>query len=112
MPQVVGFAGYGDALTTGVLVERDGCLFLERTGSRPQLIIWPPGFAAAWIENELVVLDATGSVFARVGEPATLGGERLRPRDLAQHSQPDPTGYCQASRYWIASPEKPTADMG
>jgi hypothetical protein len=111
LPQVVGLAGYGDALSpAGVLVEERGCVFLETGVGRRWAIIWPPGSTAAWTNQELAILDAGGHVFAVVGERVVLGGQRLQARYAAEHSRPDATRLCGgASRYWLASPEKPAA---
>lgn len=103
-----GSAVYGDALVTGVLVEERGCILLKRSGSRSLLVIWPPGFEALRTQQGVVILDESGTPFARTGESIALGGKRVLPKYIARHSEPDPTGLCPASGYWVASPERAT----
>lgn len=105
---MVGFSGYGDARSApGVLVEESGCVYLETADGQRWAIIWPPGFEAAWTQDGLVILRDGGAIFARVGETVTLGGQRLQARYVPEHSRPDATRVCDASRFWIASPEGP-----
>jgi hypothetical protein len=108
MPQVVTLAVSFDAVTSGTLIEERGCLFLQEAGSpRPTFLIWPQGFGAVWRGDRLVVTDSAGAVFAEVGGQVTVGGGRLGAKHVAKFTEPDATGLCGASRYWVVSAQRP-----
>ncbi|GIV00981.1 MAG: hypothetical protein KatS3mg014_2596 [Actinomycetota bacterium] len=79
---------------------------MSRDG-RDRAAPWPPDFEAAWTQEGLVILRRGGAIFARVGETGRLGGQRLQAQYVPEHSRPDATRLCDASRFWVASPEKP-----
>jgi hypothetical protein len=101
-----------DALVSGTLVEERGCLFLEYANGTPLLLIWPGGFEPMQTNDRLVVIDAGGRVFAEVGQPVTIAGGHLRSKHVAEFSEPDATGLCGASKYWLVSPTVVQADAG
>ena len=63
------------AIVTGVLVEKDRCLFLETDGQRA-LVIWEGGLG---FENG-ALLDSSGNPIASVGETIHGGGGYFRDR--------------------------------
>lgn len=69
---------YLTALAMGVLRERgDGrCLYLQKPGATPQLLlVWPDHFAAKKVaDGSIRILDATGEVVAIGGRMITVTG--------------------------------------
>ncbi len=66
-----------DELITGQLIYQDGCLRLV-TPKQSWLIIWPSAFQYALIEQQVVVLDPKGVLFAAEGLPLTVRGVPLQ----------------------------------
>jgi len=112
LPHVIGLQAQFDALVSGTLVEKQGCLFLEYENGTPLLLIWPGGFEPMQTNDGLVVIDAGGTVFAEVGQPVTLGGGQLPAKHVGQFSEPDATGRCGASKYWLVSSTAVEPDAG
>lgn len=98
-----------DALISGTLVARRGCLVLRmEPQGRAVLLIWPPGASATWREDRLLVVDRSGAVLAEVGRRAVLGGgfiSRSRAEALLGATV---LGRCDAGAYWVVSPEAPS----
>ena len=49
-------------------------MFLVATGTGPVCLLWPSGFTARHSGSKLEVLDANGTVAARVNSSVTVGG--------------------------------------
>ncbi|MCI0632473.1 MAG: hypothetical protein L0206_00925 [Actinobacteria bacterium] len=103
LPHVTRGIANLDALASGTLVEERGCLFLDNGEGEPLLLVWPRGFQAARTDDRLVVTDASGEVFAEVGQPVSIGGGHVMAKHVGTFSEPDATGLCGASKYWLVS---------
>lgn len=96
----------------GVLVERSGCLFVERTEDR-WLLLWPEGASARIVDEAIEVLDEEGEIVGREGDPVRFGGGERNPREMggaaeAEESVTELTGLDIPERcgdlYWLVSP--------
>lgn len=103
---------YPSALMEGVLEERAGCLFVTADQDH-WLLLWPEGYTARAAEGQLDVLDESGEVVGRVGEPLRVGGGETNPIEVggaaeAERSVSELTGLDIPERcgdlYWIVSP--------
>jgi hypothetical protein len=101
------------ALIDGVLVERAGCLFVERDDTR-WLLLWPEGSSARLIvEGVVEVLDEDGEVVGREGGPVRFGGGESNPIEVGGAAASEAwatrlTGKDVPDRcgdlYWLVSP--------
>jgi len=65
----------------GVLEEQAGCLFVTVDGDS-WLLLWPEGYTARVADGHLDVLDESGEVVGRVGEPLRVGGGETNPVEI------------------------------
>lgn len=63
-----------EALTSGHLVERSGCIELETDAGENWLVVWPAGWTAERDDSAIVIRDSTGAEWAEVGSQVELGG--------------------------------------
>lgn len=96
----------------GALVERSGCLFVERPEDR-WLLLWPEGASARIVDGVIEVLDEEGEIVGREGRPVRFGGGEGRPREVggvaaAEAWATELTGLDIPERcgdlYWLVSP--------
>ena len=65
----------GDALLEGRLVSDSGCLrVVPDPGVERYLVLWPPGFWARVVDEEIEVMNGGGHTIAVVGDSVRLGG--------------------------------------
>ena len=97
----------------GVLEERDGCLFVSAPDD-DWLLLWPEGYTARVADGQLDVLDESGEVVGRVGEPLRVGGGETNPVEIggtaaAERRASELTGLDIPERcgdlYWLVSPD-------
>jgi hypothetical protein len=76
MPQLqVGGGPFMAALLEGTLIVEQGCLRVRPAWKGPSyLVIWQPDYYLTETEGALEILDRSGAVVARVGEPIAMGG--------------------------------------
>ncbi len=76
MPQLqVRSGAFMAALLEGTLIVEEDCLRVRPTGDGASyLVIWQPDYFLTDTEGALEILDRSGSVVARVGEPVRMGG--------------------------------------
>jgi hypothetical protein len=76
MPQLqVGGGPYMAALLEGTLIVEQGCLRVQPAWEGPSyLVIWQPDYYLTDTAGALEILDRSGAVVARVGEPIRMGG--------------------------------------
>ena len=103
---------YPAALMEGVLEEQAGCLFVTVDGDS-WLLLWPEGYTARVADGHLDVLDESGEVVGRVGEPLRVGGGETNPVEIggaaaAERRASELTGLDIPERcgdlYWLVSP--------
>lgn len=94
---------YMDALTSGTLRSRPGCLFLDHDVGAPRLLILPEGEGFELSSDG--VLTRNGQVVARIGSPIEAGGGIVKGSRLAPQVEPALPDACITSRAWLASPE-------
>lgn len=91
---------YPDALATGTLERRGGCVVLH--GTTDHLLIWPAGTTAWLDEAGLVVVEPTGPAL-REHQLISVGGGEYAEADF-----PRPItgldGACQSYPLWLAAP--------
>lgn len=101
-----------EALGSGELVLRDGCLFLA-SGMEESLLIWPEGSGTEVDDQGRVTVRApSGGLMAIEGQTSVLvggyvgerEGDRERVESLIRESIP---AECLADTYWAVSPEMP-----
>ena len=67
-----------EALSTGILVAHDGCLFLRKGAGSEQLIAWPAGTSLGIDDEGLaLVFDRQGRLLGREGDEITSVGGSL-----------------------------------
>lgn len=94
---------YMDALASGTLQERHGCLFLDAGVGAPRLFILPAGVGFELTSDG--VLKRNGQTVASVGSPIEAGGGIVKGSWLAPQVKPTLPKACITSRAWLASPE-------
>jgi hypothetical protein len=94
---------YMDALASGTLRERHGCLFLDSGAGAPRLFILPAGVGFELTSDG--VLTRNGQTVARVGSPIEAGGGIVKGSWLSPQVRPMLPDVCVTSRAWLASPE-------
>ena len=68
-----------DALLTGKLVNRSGCLYvMARRDSHPVLPIWPHGFSYQVEADRITIIDERASPILQTGDRVSMGGGLLR----------------------------------
>lgn len=91
------------ALLYGRFVVEASCLRLEAGSTTTYTPIFPHGFSLAESDGELVILDATGSRWAPVGEALRMGGgEAGRTNPYGDDANCPPP-------YWLVSSSAPSA---
>ena len=89
-----------DALITGKLVERDGCLYID-AGGRSTSPIWPHGFSYDRDGDAVTILDDKGTPVARTGEEVSMGGGLIgEPESPLSDDLAKKVGDCEAP-YWV-----------
>jgi flagellar basal body rod protein FlgC len=89
--------GFMEALLIGELVVDEGCLRV-RGENENHLVIWQADYFLTDNNGVLEILDETGEVVARVGEPIYLGGGEQRTVDNAELRRPIPEAC--GGPYW------------
>lgn len=86
----------GQADFRGLLVEEDGCLKVvsDPPDDMTYPVIWPYGFSWRAEGGKIVVLDAEGTIVARVGERVFMGG--------GEGPGSDQEGCLRANKVWFA----------
>ncbi|WAS98006.1 hypothetical protein [Nannocystis punicea] len=91
-----------EALLSGTLIEQSGCLRVSPDGKQPgHLLIWQPGYTARRTGEQLEVVDGTGKVVARVGEPLRTGGGQVPMSDELQKQLKAPLDAACVGPYWL-----------
>lgn len=95
------------ALLEGMLIEEDGCLWIEADASR-HLVLWPDGSYATIEDDQLVVFN--GGDRAVVGTRVTAGGGEWDEAFVADLIGEDVPEACQQSGlYWLGGGIGPAA---
>ncbi|MCY0994519.1 hypothetical protein OV203_45770 [Nannocystis sp. ILAH1] len=91
-----------EALLSGTLIEQSGCLRVSPDGKQPgHLLIWQPGYGARRTGDRLEIVDSTGKVVARVGEPLRTGGGEVRLTDALRKQLKAPLDAACVGPYWL-----------
>ena len=72
------------ALLQGSLIEKDGCLSVKDL-----VLLWPYGYTAGWMGQQVVVKDEHGTVIARSGEIIKVSGGEVKNVRLLQPGEID-----------------------
>ncbi|MGQ0669974.1 MAG: hypothetical protein ACT4PO_09935 [Actinomycetota bacterium] len=89
----------------GVLIARDGCLFVETPYDQQFLLLWPEGYAAISEDGRIRVLDQSGDSIGAVGDDLTLVGGERGLRSAADTVGEEIPQECQRGFYWVVVPE-------
>jgi len=103
LPQLrVRSGAFMAALLQGTLVAHDGCLRVSPGDGAPgHLILWQPDYYLTDSGGTPAILDRTGAVVARVGEPIQVGGGEVPfTDDLAAQLQSPVPPEC-GGPYWL-----------
>ncbi|MDC0723700.1 hypothetical protein [Nannocystis bainbridge] len=91
-----------EALLAGTLIEQSGCLRVSPDGKDPgHLLIWQPGYTPRRAEGRLEIVDSTGKVVARVGEPLRTGGGQASLTDSLRAQLKAPLDPACVGPYWL-----------
>ena len=93
-------SGSAEARLQGTLTHADGCTFLVSTGNGPVRLLWPSGFTARNSGSNLEVLDADGTVAARVNSSVIVGGGFVSAQDAPLSVKDDPNCATRPS-FWV-----------
>lgn len=93
-------SGSAEAQLQGTLTYADGCTFLVATGNGPVRLLWPSGFTARNSGSKLEVLDANGTVAARVNSSVTVGGGFVSEQDATLSVKDNPNCATRPS-FWV-----------
>ncbi|MGZ8631961.1 MAG: hypothetical protein ACXWZF_13510 [Actinomycetota bacterium] len=100
---IVESKAYMDALASGRLVLRDGCLFLDH-GSGPSASVDTSGRRRLELSSDGLLMREGDSI-ARVGDEIELGGGIVKGSSVAEQVVPLLPDDCVTSRVWPVSPE-------
>ncbi|MBZ5712903.1 hypothetical protein [Nannocystis pusilla] len=90
------------ALLSGTLIEQSGCLRVSPDGQQPgHLLIWQPGYTARRAGDRVEIVDGTGKVVARVGEPLRTGGGGVPMSDALRQQLKAPLDAACVGPYWL-----------
>ncbi|MFY0532334.1 hypothetical protein [Nannocystis pusilla] len=91
-----------EALLSGTLIEQSGCLRVSPDGKQPgHLLIWQPGYGVRRTGDRLEIVDSTGKVVARVGEPLRTGGGQVQLTDALRKQLKAPLDAACVGPYWL-----------
>ncbi|PCC68006.1 hypothetical protein SAMN02745121_04651 [Nannocystis exedens] len=91
-----------EALLSGTLIEQSGCLRVSPDGKQPgHLLIWQPGYTARRAGDRVEVVDGTGKVVARVGEPLRTGGGHVSLNEALRKQLKTPLDAACVGPYWL-----------
>lgn len=91
-----------EALLSGTLIDQSGCLRVSPDGKQPgHLLIWQPGYGARRTGDRLEIVDSTGKVVARVGEPLRTGGGQVQLTDALRKQLKAPLDAACVGPYWL-----------
>ncbi|MDC0674543.1 hypothetical protein [Nannocystis radixulma] len=91
-----------EALLSGTLIEQSGCLRVSPDGKQPgHLLIWQPGYTARRTGDRLEIVDSTGKVVARVGEPLRTGGGQVSLDEPLRKALKTPMDAACVGPYWL-----------
>lgn len=103
LPQLRTRSGsFMTALMQGELIVQNGCLRVRPEGSaQSHLIIWQPDYFLHKNGNAREILDRSGRVVARVGEPIWIGGGEIPVTSELQQQLRSPIPQTCEGPYWL-----------
>ena len=93
------------AIVMGTLVERDGCLLVDRPGGGPgtALALWPPDASAWVIDGVTTIVDGRGRPAVAVGGELSFGGGYDYPLDWAEAQAGPIPERCRTPTYLLVN---------
>ena len=93
------------AIVMGTLVERDGCLLVDRPGGGPgtALALWPPDASAWVIDGVTTIVDGRGRPAVAVGGELSFRGGYDYPLDWAEAQAGPIPERCRTPTYLLVN---------
>lgn len=89
----------------GILVLRDGCIWIETREQEALLALWPPGWVPVKVSERLVeIRDSTGMRFGEIGDQVKVGGGEIADQDhVSKLVGRDPPLACRGHKAWLVN---------